>query len=142
MKLIPQNITLENVKKSDYWNLIAILIWNHYSEKKYQDDSSIKIEEDWYGKCNSGGNYSIYWNDPNHFEEGYIRTLDSIKITFKRSDYITYIYIHCDGNINIFGLYSDKSKESSPYFQGSQRNLDITNWMIKNNFINISKENL
>lgn len=50
MKLVAQNITLENVKNSDYWNLIAILVWDHYSEKEEQDESKIKIEESWFGK--------------------------------------------------------------------------------------------
>jgi len=79
MKLIPQNITLENVKKSDYWNLISILVWNHYSEEKYQDDSKIEIKEDWYGKCNSGGSYSSYWDDPSHSKE--VTTIHTFMLT-------------------------------------------------------------
>jgi len=137
MKLIPQNITLENVKKSDYWNLISILVWNHYSEEKYQDDSKIEIKEDWYGKCNSGGSYSSYWDDPSHSEDGYVRTLKSISIIFKRSDYDTYIHVNTDGNIYCYGIYHDR-EQGAPDYGGAQRNLEITNWMIKNNFITIN----
>jgi len=45
VKLIPQDITLEKIKQPNYWDLMAIIIWNHYSEEKYQDESKIKIEE-------------------------------------------------------------------------------------------------
>ena len=47
MKLIPKNINLESIKKSKYWDLIAILVWNHYSEKQYQDESMIEFEENY-----------------------------------------------------------------------------------------------
>jgi len=139
MKLVPKNITLENVKKSTYWKLISILVWNHYSELKYQEESAIEITEDWYGKCSSGGSYASKWDTPGYFEEGYVRTLNAIVIKFTRSDYVTYIYIDTTGNISCFGIYTDeeKGKSKSPHYEGSQKNLDITNWMIENNFIDI-----
>ena len=135
MKLVAQNITLENVKKSDYWNLISILVWNHYSELEHQEESKIKIEESWFGKFPGGGSYSYKWNDPNYSEEGSVRTLNAIVITFAREDYTTYIYLYVDGNINCFGMYSDKSVKKVPYYGGLRRNLDITNWLMKNNFV-------
>lgn len=144
MKLIAKNITLENVKLSTYWNLIAILVWNHYSEERYQEESAIEITEDWYGKCSSGGSYSDFWNDPNHFEEGHVRTLNAIVIKFTRSDYETYIYIYVDGNINCFGFYTKRDEQGnlkSPHYEGRDRNLDLTNWMMENSFIDVELEN-
>ena len=135
MKLVAQNITLENVKKSDYWNLISILVWNHYSELEHQEESKIKIEESWFGKFPGGGSYSYKWNDPNYSEEGSVRTLNAIVITFAREDYTTYIYLYVGGNINCFGMYSDKSVKNVPHYKGLSRNLDITNWLMKNNFV-------
>lgn len=41
--LKPKNITLERVKQSKYWDLIGIMIWNHYSEFRYQRESMIEI---------------------------------------------------------------------------------------------------
>ena len=141
MKLVAQNITLENVKKSDYWNLISILVWNHYSELEHQEESKIKIEESWFGKFPGGGSYSYRWNDPNYSEEGSVRTLNAIVITLEREDYTTYIYLYVDGNINCFGMYSDKSVKKVPYYEGLRRNLDITNWLMKNNFVTANNNN-
>lgn len=141
MKLVAQNITLENVKKSDYWNLISILVWNHYSELEHQEESKIKIEESWFGKFPGGGSYSNKWNDPNYSEEGSVRTLNAIVITFEREDYTTYIYLYVDGNINCFGMYSDKSLKKTPHYEGLRRNLDITNWLMKNNFVTATNNN-
>ena len=141
MKLVAQNITLENVKKSDYWNLISILVWNHYSELEHQEESKIKIEESWFGKFPGGGSYSYKWNDPNYSEEGSVRTLNAIVITLEREDYTTYIYLYVDGNINCFGMYSDKSVKKVPYYEGLRRNLDITNWLMKNNFVTANNNN-
>lgn len=136
MKLVAKNITLENVKKSKYWDLISILVWNHYSEEKYQDESAIEITENWYGKFSGGSSHSDKWNSPDYCEEGCVRTLGSIVITFTRSDYVTYIYIHVNGDISCFGQYVSAEKESkSPHYDGAQRNLTVTNWMMENNFI-------
>lgn len=142
MKLILKNITLENIKNSNYWGLISILVWNHYSEKELQNESDIEIEENWYGKFPGGGSFSDKWNDPNYSEKEGIRTLRSIVIIFKRIDYITYIHINTNGNINCFGVYTDKDIKDNkqPNYHGSQRNLDITNWLIENNLISISKK--
>lgn len=134
MKLITKNITLESVKKSKYWDLIASLVWNHYSEKRYQDESAIEMKEDWFGKALNGSTHSSKWDDPNYSEEGYVRTLNAIVIKFTRTDYVTYIYIHADGNIYCFGKYTDEEKnKKSPNY--NYRNLDLTNWMIENNLI-------
>ena len=136
MKLQAKNINLESIKKSNYWDLIAILVWNHYSEKSYQDESMIKIEENYCGYSENEICYSSKWDEPNYTEPGLIRTLDNILITFTRTDYITYIFIHSNGNISCFGKYTDgKRGEKSPNYLGSQRNLSITNWMIENNLI-------
>lgn len=135
MELVAHNITLENVKNSDYWNLISILVWDHYSEIEHQDESKIKIQESWCGKFPGGSSYSSKWDDPNYSEEGSVRTLNAIVITFEREDYKTYIYLYVDGNINCFGMYSDKSVEKAPHYGGMRRNLDITNWLMKNNFV-------
>lgn len=130
------NITLENVKNSNYWELIALIVWNHYREEKYQDESSIKITEDWYGKHKSGGSYNIKWNNPEFKEEGYVRTLYSIQIEFTRNDYITYIDIKVEtGNISYFGIYTDKSKKRSPNYSPS--NINLMNWMLENKFIEL-----
>lgn len=141
MKLIPKNITLENVKKSNYWDLIAILVWNHYTEKHYQDESKITMEESWYGKgenCLSSSSYSSLWNNPNYTEKGFIRTLRTVRIIFERSDYITYININSiNGNVSCYGIYTNKDCTKQPYYAGIQSNLDIVNWMIENNFIEI-----
>lgn len=142
MVIVANNITLEKVIKSNYWDLIAILVWNHYSEKKFQDNSMIEIKENWYGKARSGSSHSNHWNDPNYSEPGYVRTLGNIVITFKRSDYITSIYINVNGNIYTFGYYTDTNIQpagKSPVYEGVQRNLDLTNWMIKNNMLKIIK---
>ena len=139
MKLTAKNITLENVKKSKYWDLIAILIWNHYSEERYQDNSCIEIEETYYGKGNGVSSWGACWDNPEYKDERFERTLDSVIIIFKRDDYITYIYIHTDGNIKCFGEYTDKEKSRPPYYSGGQRSLDITNWMLDNGFIEIVK---
>ena len=137
MKLVGKNITLENVKESKYWDLIAILVWNHYSEERYQDNSCIEIKEQWCGISNIGSLHSNLWNNPDFKEDGFIRTLNYIEIKFKRSDYITYININTDGNIHCFGFYTDKKNEKTPNYHNAQRNLDITNWMLDNGFIEI-----
>lgn len=137
MKLIPKNITLENVKKSKYWELIAILEWNHYTEKQYQDESKITIEESWYGKGEDGisSSHSNLWDDPDYTQKGFIRSLRTIRIIFTRSDYITHINININGNISCYGIYTNGNDRKIPYYTGAQRNLDLTNWMIDNNFI-------
>jgi len=139
MKLVGKNITLENVKKSNYWDLISILVWNHYSEKKYQDESCIEIKESWYGKGEQGSSsHTIQWDNPLYSDEKFIRTLGQIVIVFKRSDYVTYIYIDLGGNVHCFGQYLNNKEEFKvPNYDGIQRNLDITNWMISNGFIEI-----
>lgn len=139
MKLTAKNITLENVRKSNYWKLISILVWNHYTEKEHQDENAITIKEQW---CGTGGGFTSLndnWDNPNYSEPGLIRQLECIKIIFKRHDYITHIYIHASGNIDCFGLYTDTDKtiNECPYYYGSKRNLDITNWMLENSFLTI-----
>ena len=66
MKLQAKNINLESIKKSNYWDLIAILVWNHYSEKSYQDESMIRIEENYYGYSENVTSHNIKWNNPNY----------------------------------------------------------------------------
>ena len=141
MKIVANNITLESVKQSKYWDLIAILVWNHYSEEKYQDESMIEFEENYYGFSEGVSSHSKNWNDSNYTEFGLIRKLSNILITFKRSDYITYIFIHTNGNISCFGKYinclTEEKKDKSPNYSGAQKNLNITNWMIENKLCEI-----
>lgn len=143
MKLIPTNkITLENVKKSNYWKLISIVVWNHYIEEKYQDESMITIEESYYGKARNGGGTSSHgdkWNNAEYTEEYYIRVLGSVVITFKRSDFTTFFYINVEtGNLNYFGFYNDKDKKGSPAF--SPKPIYICNWLLENKFLTISND--
>ena len=85
--LKPNNITLESVKKSNYWNLIGILIWNHYSEKRFQDESMIKIYESWYGQGEEGSSsYSIHWDNPEYKEKDSDKSLDSKEKQSKESE--------------------------------------------------------
>lgn len=139
MELVPvkENITLENVKNSNYWDLIAILVWNHYSEGKYQENDKIEIAESWYGKKSGGSSHNSRWNNSNYTEEGYSRTLGGINITFTRSDYVTTITISVSGNIGCYGYYADKNETKSPNYYTAQRNMDKTNWLLQNNFVTI-----
>ena len=139
MKLQANNITLENVKKSNYWDLIAIIVWNHYSEKPFQDESKITIEESWYGKGinDNSTSHSNNWNNPNYTVKGFIRSLRTIRIILTRNDYITHININVNGNVSCYGIYIDENKAKTPYYAGAQSTLDITNWMLKNNFLQL-----
>lgn len=134
---IKENITLENVKKSKYWDLISILVWNHYAEKKFQDESMIEIKESYCGKSINGSSimFSSDWNNPDYTEDGYERTLNAIKIIFTRSDYITYISITTNGRVHTNGIYTDKTKTTQPHYSGAQRSIDITNWLLENKFV-------
>ena len=136
MNLIP-NITLDNIKNSDYWELIALVVWNHYREKKYQIESNISFKEEWYGKTNGASSHHNRWNDPNFIKPPFIRTLRSIVIEFKRTDYITNIYINVEtGNIYVYGYYTDTEKKALPNY--IIRTLDIVNWMLKNNLLKLN----
>lgn len=132
---IKENITLENVKNSNYWDLIAILVWNHYSESRFQDESKIEITESWCGKSKGSVCFSSEWDKPDYTEEGYTRTLWGIRIVFTRTDYITHINLTTSGRISIWGYYVDKSKKSSPIFDGFQNALGIINWQLHNKFV-------
>ncbi len=143
MKLIPtDNITLDNVKKSNYWKLISIVVWNHYIEEKFQDESMLTFGESYYGKAKNGGGTSSHgdkWNNTEYTEEYYTRTLSSIVITFKRSDTTTYFYINVEtGNLTFFGFYNDKDKNGSPTW--SHKPLHICNWLLENDFLTISND--
>ncbi len=132
MKIIPNNITLEKVKKSNYWELIAILIWGHYNEPKFQDENAIIISEKWYGKHKEGnGSYHTSdWNNPDFKVDDYIRTLYAIMITFTRKDYISHIYI----NVETGNVYAISSLKGVSF---STPNVDITNWMLENNLLKV-----
>lgn len=137
MELIAKNITLENIKKSNYWDLIAILIWNHYRDEEEQDESAITMDEQWYGlnKTGSSSSHRVKWNNPSYKEPDYTRTLYSIKITFVRTDYTTYIDIKLDGTVVCIGRYSDPTKKG--YLSYSYSSLDVVNWLCKNDFISV-----
>ena len=137
MKLIPNNITLDNIKKSNYWNLISILIWNHYSEARYQDENMIEISEQWYGQGKKGSSsHNSNWNNPNHKEKDFERTLGYILIKFKRSDYESSIFINVrNGNIQLHAVYINKTIKKLPYFYYGTT--DVTNWMLENNLLKL-----
>lgn len=136
-KLIPtKDITLENVKNSNYWDLIAMCVWNHYSEERYQDNSKIEIKESWYGKTKGGSSHNEKWNKSDYKEDNYVRTLGSIIITFKRSDFNTYISINVEnGNVNVYGIY--KKTEEIKSVNYTIKPLNICNWMLNNGFIDL-----
>ena len=139
ISLNKENVTLKNVKNSDYWALLAIIIWGHYSEEKYQDESKVSFTEKYYGKGYTGiKSFSSLWDDPSYNKEGFTRTLRSIRIKFERSDYNTYIHIPVDTEeVLYYGMYLDRSEDkSSPRF-GTNKNLRITNWMLDNGFYQI-----
>ncbi len=137
--LKPNNITLERIKQSNYWDLIGIMIWNHYSEERYQDRSMIEIKESWYGQGEKGSSSHNYnWDNPNHKEEGYIRTLGNILIILKRTDYESTIFIDVkNGNINVYAVYTDREIKKQPYFYYGTT--DVTNWMLENDLLTYEK---
>lgn len=138
MKLIAtKNITLENVKKSNYWELIALVVWNHYREKKYQDESKVQIIEQWYGKSNGCSSHSDQWNNPNYSENKFVRTLDKIKIIFTRSDYTTFIGIDVEtGNVSYYAIFNDKNNDRTPNLY--PQSIDLMNWMLEHDFIQLN----
>ena len=143
IKAITENITLENVKKSNYWELIAILVWNHYREEKYKDESQVEITESWYGQAmdHEGSSHSTSWDNPDHKEKGYIRKLGSIDIKLTRTDYVTYICINTkNGNINCFGSYTDREKKVSPNYRNNNQ-IDVINWLLKHSFVELNNNN-
>ncbi len=75
MLKVTNKLTLENVKKSNYWDLISYIVWNHYSETRYQDETLIEIKENWYGKGENGNSsHNNYWNNADYTELNYKRT--------------------------------------------------------------------
>lgn len=142
-KLIPNNITLEKIKKSNYWELIALVVCNHYRETKYQDENLVEISEDWYAVhvSGNGDTWSSKWKDPKYKEEGYIRTLIAIFIQLKRNDYITNIIINTiNGNISVNGYYLDEHEINNPTYRYC--NLDVTNWMLDNNLLKFEETDI
>ena len=141
MKLVPNNITLERVKNSNYWELIARIVWNHYREERYQDNSMVSFQEEWYGKQENGSSNSDDWNNPDYTEKDYVRTLGDIKITFTRTDYVTHIYINVEtGNIMYFGVYTDKEKTNQPCHHSAQA-VQLMNWMLEHNLLSVESSN-
>tara|TARA_R110000772_G_scaffold154835_2_gene265883 strand:- start:278 stop:700 length:423 start_codon:yes stop_codon:yes gene_type:complete len=134
-----EQITLENVSNSNYWDLIGLIIWSHYSEKHHQDDSMISFEEKWYGKRNndSGGQYSPDWKNPSHKAEGYTRTMTGVVIKFKRPDYTARITISLNGCVHHFGIENSDDRKTVHF--NKHNSLAITNWMLSNDFCMISK---
>jgi len=135
-----KNINLENVKNSNYWKLISLLVWNHYIEPEYQNEDQIQITEVWRGENSDGSVTSCnqYWADPNYSEKYLTRTLSSVKITITRPDYVTYIYIGVDASIRIYGKYTIENKSiSQPQYKHSFT-LDVINWLLENKFIEVN----
>ncbi len=130
------NITLENVRKSNYWELIALIVWNHYREKKFQEEENVIFSEEYYGKGKGMSSHSSQWNDPNFTEGSCIRTLGSIRIKFIRSDYTTFININVEtGNIYHFAIYNDKGNNKTPHHYPQA--IDLMNWMLEHEFIEL-----
>lgn len=132
MKLVPtKNITLENVKNSDYWSLLSICVWSHLKEERFKEESRISFSEGWYGKGGPGhSRHGREWNDPNYSLEGYTRTLKKITITYKEIDKSTDIIINPEtGNISKFS--------SSVGDVGINKNVEICNWLLDNGFLTI-----
>ena len=77
----------------------------------------IEITEDWYGQGEDSSSHSKLWDNSNHTEKGYIRTLGHILISFKRTDYESIIFFDVrNGNIDIHSVYVDKEKKCQPHF--------------------------
>lgn len=131
-------LTLENVKKSNYWDLIALIVWGHYTDQKFQEDSKITISEKWYGvgECGANSYHTDEWNNPDFKKDGFVRTLQSIKIHFERNDYNTHIGLDLSGTINYFALSNETHKTVNLQNYNS---LAITNWMLENNFFEIKE---
>jgi hypothetical protein len=124
---------LSNVRKSNYWDLIALIVWSHYSEPERQDEKMIKIKENWYGKTSSGGSYSRKWDNPSHTEEGHVRTLSGIEIEFTRSDYTTHIRMDSEnGALSYFAMRTDPPHKEVNLT--NYNSLAIVNWMLNNHF--------
>jgi len=130
-------ITLKNVKKSDYWNLIALIVWNHFSEKTFQNENLIQITEEWFGVSKDGKYYLTgpQWNSRTYTFKDFKRTLCCIKLTLTRHNYTVYIKIYTDGNITHSAQYNQVSTPYTPQFY--PKALDLMNWCIKNNFLNL-----
>lgn len=110
MNLITQNITLDNIKKSDYFDLANIMIWGF---KSYYGKHLSKIKPE--------------------FTEVKIGGKDVIKISFPGRDrtYTIHIYkvgnvfAHTEGKDGTFQIYADHQ-------------LDVANWFLRNGFLAIT----
>lgn len=138
IKVNKSQITLENVRNSDYWGLISLIVWNHYSEKKHQEGYKISFEEEWYGKAtnNSGSQHSENWKNPSYTVPNYIRTMSGITIRFEREDYSVRIKLSCEsGCIHSSGRYNVKETGERGRLKLQTYNImQISNWMLKHNF--------
>ena len=138
LKINTQEITLENVKKSSYWDLISYIVWSHYSEERFQDDSKITITERFYGKRSSGGSYGAVWQNPNYTQAECVRTLNAIEIQFERSDYTTYISLYVEDKAPIISArayYNEGHEKKHKEVNLTNSNyLKVCNWMLKHKF--------
>lgn len=136
MKLEVGNITLEKVKESNYWELIALLVWNHYREERHQDESKISFSERYIGKSEDGFIYDDKWNNPDYFQEGYTRTLNSVRIIFKRTDYITRIHIGVEnGSVHVIG---ERLEGPERVNYNNYNYLRVSNWMLEHGFYKLT----
>lgn len=134
---ISNNISLENLRSSDYWKLVSIVVWNHYSEEKFQNDGDIDLKEVWYGKSIEGrsSNHSESWDSEDYSLDGYVRSLHAVRVILRRLDYCTYINILHTGDVTVFGKYNDHRSKSPSY---SYSGLKVTNWMLENGFLKVN----
>ena len=110
MNLTVQNITLQNIKNSDYLDLANIMIWGF---------------KDYYGKYLS--------EIIPEFNEVKIGGKDVIKISFPGNDRTFVLYIYKVGNV--FAYTEDKDD----YYQNHADNpLSITNWFLRNGFLSLN----
>ena len=110
MNLTTQNITLQNIKNSDYLDLANIMIWGF---KSYYGKHLSKIKPE--------------------FTEVKIGGKDVIEISFPDRDRTHIINIYKVGNV--FAYTKDKDGTFQNY---ADHPLDIANWFLRNGFLAIT----
>ena len=110
MNLTTQNITLEAIKNSDYFDPANIMIWGF---KEYYGKHLFEIKPE--------------------FTEVKIGGKDVIKISFPGRDRTFIINIYKTGNV--FAHIKDKDGTLQNY---ADHSLDVANWFLRNGFLAIT----
>ena len=110
MNLTTQNITLDAIKNSDYFDLANIMIWGF---KSYYGKHLSEIKPE--------------------FTEVKIGGKDVIKISFPGRDRTFIINIYRTGNV--FAHIKDKDGTFQNY---ADHSLDVANWFLRNGFLAIT----